>query len=235
MKIFSSILLFLIGLQIAWAGLSIEPIKLYIDKKQQRSTTVTLTSSEAPDSKIFEASAVKWTQSDKGEELLEPVSDIIINPKNFILKPNSSQVVRIGFRVQPNIDAKEGTWRIVFNEVKPVNQPADSVAFLWNVSVPLFVGKQSALDLDIKPVISSGKTFLVIKNNANSHVQISKITIIDQNKKEVATSSQMKYLLAKKNYQFDFGNLNIKDWSKYKLLIVTDKQEKPLEFKVQGG
>lgn len=235
MKIFSIILLFLTGLQITWAGLSVGPIKLFIDKKQQRSTIVTLTSSEIPDAKIFEASAVKWTQNDKGEDVLEPATDIIINPKNFVIKPESSQVVRVGFRTQPNVEASEDTWRIVFHEVKPVNREVDSLDFLWNISVPLFVGKQLPVDLKITPLVTAGNTMLNIHNNADSHVQINKISIVDENKKEIASNSQMKYLLAKKGYQFDFGSLNIKDWNKYKLLITTDKQDNPLEFKVQGG
>ena len=235
MKIFSIIILFLVGLQMTWAGLSVGPIKLYIDKKQQRSTIVTLTSSEIPDAKIFEASAVKWTQNEKGEDILEPATDIIINPKNFVIKPDSSQVVRVGFRTQPNVDGAEDTWRLVFHEVKPVNRDVDSLDFLWNISVPLFVGKQLPVNLKITPAINSGTTVLNILNDANSHVQINKISIIDENKKEIASNNQMKYLLAKKSFQFDFGNMSIKDWHKYKLLITTDKQENPLEFKVQGG
>lgn len=235
MKIFSIVLLFLAGLQVAWAGLSVAPIKLYIDKKQQRSTLVRLTSTQVPEAKIFEATAVKWTQNEKAEDILEPVPDIIINPKNFILQPESSQVVRVGFRTQPNVDAQEDTWRIIFSEVKPANRDVDTLTFLWNISVPLFIGKQLPLDLNIRPVVSAGKTFINIQNNANSHVQINQISIIDENKKEIASNAEMKYLLAKKSYQFDFGHINIKDWHKYKLLITTDKQEKPLEFNIQGG
>lgn len=126
------------------------------------------------------------------------------------------------------------TWRIIFSEVKPANRDVDTLTFLWNISVPLFIGKQLPLDLNIRPVVSAGKTFINIQNNANSHVQINQISIIDENKKEIASNAEMKYLLAKKSYQFDFGHINIKDWHKYKLLITTDKQEKPLEFNIQG-
>lgn len=234
MRILSVILLFLFGLQVTWAGLSVSPIQLYIDKKQQRSTTVTLTSKELPEAKIFEASAVKWSQNEKGEDVLDPVSDIIINPKNFIIKPESSQIIRVGFRTLPDIDAQqEGAWRIIFTEVTPVARDVDSVSFLLNISVPLFVGKQLPIDFKITPIVKSGNSYLNIQNNANSHVQIFKISIVDENKKEVASNTQMKYLLAKQNYQFDFGHLNIKDWHKYKLLIKTDKNENPFEFSIR--
>ncbi len=233
MKKLSLILLLLTGFQVTWAGLSINPIQLYIDKKQQRSTTVTLTSKELPEAKIFEASAVKWTQNEKGEDVLNPVSDIIINPKNFIIKPESSQIVRVGFPKMPDMDAQEGAWRIIFTEVTPVNKDVDSVSFLLNISVPFFVGKQAPIDLKITPVTRSGSTFLNLQNNANSHIQIFKISIIDGNKKEIASNSKMKYLLAKKSDQFDLGHLNIKDWHKYKILIKTDKNENPFEFHVQ--
>ncbi|MHA3049804.1 fimbrial biogenesis chaperone [Acinetobacter sp. ANC 4639] len=218
-----------------WAGFGISPIQLYIsDKKQQRSTTIVLSSSKTPESKIFEASAMKWSQNEKGEDTLEPDPNIIINPKNFIIKPESKQIVRIGFSQTPNFSGKEGTWRIIFSEVPPAIREVNTVNFLLNISVPLFVGKQSAVDLKIIPKFDSNNNFFVnVKNKAESHVQILGMTLIDENKKEISVNNDKKYLLTKQENNFKFNQIKSKGIDSYKILIKTDKSEEPLEFKLK--
>ena len=96
--------------QTIYAGLKITPIQLYIsDVKKQRSATVTLDYNESDQAKIFEVSAVKWGQNAEGEDVLEPDNSVVINPKNFVLQPNSKQIVRVGF-TQMQAPKKEETW-----------------------------------------------------------------------------------------------------------------------------
>lgn len=217
----------------AWAGLSISPIQLYIsDKAKQKSATILLTSRDFTASKTFETSVVRWSQNEQGQDFFEPDPSIIINPKNFIIAPESRQIVRVGVSqaVANPADTQEKTWRIIFQEVAPPEQD-DTVSFLFNISVPLFVGKQATVDLKIQPQKTASNLSLAIKNNGLSHVQISKITLVDANKKEIETNHDMKYLLPKSSFNFNFKHaINREDLGKYKLLVQTDQQDHPIEF-----
>jgi len=73
-----------------------------------------------------------------------------------------------------------------------------------------------------------------VRNHTNTHVQIKKITIIDHNKKEIAVTTDMKYLLNNQQQNFNFGEIKLGDLKKYKLLIETDRSELPMEFNLSG-
>lgn len=234
-KILSILLMGLYSLP-AFAGLDFDPIQLYLkENSRQRSATITMSSSDVPQEKIFEMSAVQWSQNEKGEDVYVPDNNILINPKNFVIKPNSKQVIRIGFAQTLSADElkAEKTWRVIFKEVTPVVEQT-GMTFLFNVSVPFFVGKQEKADLAIQSKQVNKKIVINIKNNANSHIQISKLELVDANKKEVAVKSEMKYLLKGQNHDFDLGLLNIGDLTKYKLMIYTDKSELPMEMNIKG-
>lgn len=227
-KILWLLLIFFFGIEKLWADFGVTPTQLYISNKQQRSTVVTLSLTEGVDKKTFEASAVKWTQNQKGEDVLVADPSVIINPKNFVIKPNSEQVVRVGFSQLPSLE-KEGTWRIIFREVPPALK-ANTVQFMLNLSIPLFVGKQNAIDIKVTPKFESTYFGLNIKNNADSHVQITEIKLVDQKNQEVGVNYDRKYLLTKQENNFKFAQLKSKDINSYKVLIKTDKSEKPLEL-----
>lgn len=230
-KIALLLFIFFLNINKLWAEFGVTPTQLYISNKQQRSTTVTLSLSEGSEKKVFEASAMKWSQNEKGEDVLEPDTNIIINPKNFVIKPNSEQVIRVGFRQLPSLE-KEGTWRIFFKEVPPALK-ANTVQFMMNLSIPLFVGQQKAIDLKAIPRFENNNLLVNIKNNAESHVQITGITLIDENKKEIALNYDRKYLLTKQENNFKFSQIKSRNIDSYKILIKTDKSEKPLELKLK--
>ena len=100
---------------------------MYIfNDKKQKTTTLTLESINEVEKKIFEVKAFKWDQNDKGEDVLEKDDTLIINPRNFILKPNGKQVIRVGFNrpIVSVLDGREeGAWRIVIEELpQPVKE-----------------------------------------------------------------------------------------------------------------
>ena len=106
-----------------FAGIKFTPIQLYLgDKGRQRSTTVVVESTGFTKSKIFEISALNWSQNEKGEDVLVEDKTLMFNPKVFELKPESKQIVRVGFAQQfaPSELEKEKTCRVIFNEVTPV-------------------------------------------------------------------------------------------------------------------
>lgn len=231
-KILWILFMFFLSVEKLWADFGVTPTQLYISNKQQRSTVVTLSLTEGGEKKTFEASAVKWSQNEKGEDVLVPDPSVIINPKNFVIKPNSEQVVRVGFSQLPNLD-KEGSWRVIFREVPPALK-SNTVQFMMNLSIPLFVGKQSPIDVKVTPKFDNTSLGLNVKNNADSHLQITEIKILDQKNKEIGVNYDRKYLLTKQENNFKFGQIkSSKDINSYKVLIKTDKSEKPLELQLK--
>lgn len=239
MKNFALVSLLLIFSNLSFAGLQISPIQLYLDEKMnQRSVTVVMESKDIKTEKIFEMSAVKWTQDENGIDQYENVGDdLIINPKNFVILPGKKQIVRIGF-TQPiramNL-TDEQTYRITFKEVAPVVK-ASTMNFLFNISLPLFLGKQDNVNIKITTQYSNNHLSLNIKNNALSHIQILKITIVDNHGKKVLENNDMKYLLKGSNWVFNLGQINLSDFKRYKAIIETDKMKNgiPLEYQLGG-
>lgn len=217
-----------------YAGISISPVQLYLtDKSKQRSSTFTLESKGDDESpRIFEAQAVKWTQGENGEDIYSPVSNIIINPKNFILKPNSKQMVRVGFTqsVESMNLSQEETWRIIFTELPQVTNDESKIALLLSLNVPFFVGKQEPAYLKFIAKKQNGRTIINVENLAKSHIQIQKLYVMDKNKKVVAESADMKYLLALGKNHYDLGSAPILAANNYKVVVETDKGDTPLEF-----
>lgn len=213
------------------ADVAIDPVQMYIlNDTKQKTITLTLESINEAEKKIFEIKAFKWDQNNKGEDVLEKDNTLIINPRNFILKPNEKQVIRVGFNrpIASVLDGREeGAWRIIIEELpQPVKE--SSITFLMNFNLPLFIGKQDNLKLNFN--IENDK--LVVKNKAKSHVQISKLQILDSNKKEVFTSNNMKYALEDKNIFYELGGVKINNPQNYFVKLITDKSNDEVELKL---
>lgn len=215
------------------AGIKFNPIQLYIqDSNRQRSTTVSVESTGLKKSRIFEISALKWKQNQKGEDILEEDKTLLFNPKTFELKPESKQIVRVGFS-QPlsNID-QEQTWRIIFKEVTPIEEDSSSINFLFNFSLPLFAGKQVNPRLDLKLEKHENQAYLNIDNLAKSHIKIVEILVTDNTNKEILKKKLAQYVLGGNRIKLELGEIT--NNNELKIRIKTDKDEKYLEYSVKG-
>ena len=214
------------------AGIKFNPIQLYIqDSTRQRSTTVSVESTGLKKSRIFEISAVKWKQNQQGEDILEEDKTLLFNPKTFELKPESKQIVRVGFS-QPlaNIN-QEQTWRIIFKEVTPIEDDS-SINFLFNFSLPLFAGKQVNPKLNLKLEKLDNQAYLNIDNVAKSHIKIIEILVTDNKDKEILKKKLGQYILGGNRIKLELGE--IANNNELKIKIKTDKDEKYLEYSVKG-
>ena len=214
------------------AGIKFNPIQLYIqDSTRQRSTTVSVESTGLKKSRIFEISAVKWKQNQQGEDILEEDKTLLFNPKTFELKPESKQIVRVGFS-QPlaNIN-QEQTWRIIFKEVTPIEDDS-SINFLFNFSLPLFAGKQVNPKLNLKLEKLDNQAYLNIDNVAKSHIKIIEILVTDNKNKEILKKKLGQYVLGGNRIKLELGEIT--NNNELKIKIKTDKDEKYLEYSVKG-
>ncbi|MGE8539903.1 molecular chaperone [Acinetobacter sp. ANC 3813] len=217
----------------ASAGVSVSPVQLFIDNPNKlKSTTLTLESVDETEKRVFEVKVFKWTQNGQGENVLEPDSNIIINPKNFILQPNKQQAIRVGF---PQAAAaalngsNEQSWRIIIDEITPVNNQL-AVKFLVNFNLPLFVGKQD--DLKVKFDVQNNK--LVLNNLADSHVQVTNLKLLNEQKKVIYSNETMAYALPKNKLIYDLKDININHAEKYSVMLETNKSKKAVEMKLSN-
>lgn len=215
------------------AGVSVSPVQLFIDNPNKlKSTTLTLESVDETEKRVFEVKVFKWTQNTQGENVLEPDSNIIINPKNFILQPNKQQAIRVGFPQSSAAalnGASEQSWRIIIDEITPVNNQM-VVKFLVNFNLPLFVGKQD--DLNVKFDVQSNK--LVLNNLANSHVQVTNLKVLNDQKKVIYSNETMAYALPKNKLVYDLKDINLNHAEKYSVMLETNKSKKAVEMKLSN-
>ncbi|WP_252718247.1 fimbrial biogenesis chaperone [Acinetobacter wanghuae] len=206
------------------ADIGVSPVQIYLENPEKhKSTTVTLESINETAKRIFEVKVFRWTQDESGKNTLEPDQSILVNPKNFILQPNKSQTIRIGFSKPAALvleGQQEKAWRVILDEIAPAVEES-SVQFLMNFSLPLFIGKQDVPNLKFK--VDNKK--LIVTNQANSHAQIANLKILDSNKKEVFGGKELVYLLPHKSTAFDLENVKLTDLKNYKVVFDTDKVE----------
>jgi fimbrial chaperone protein len=217
----------------ASAGVSVSPVQLFIDNPNKlKSTTLTLESVDETEKRVFEVKVFKWTQDSQGVNVLEPDNSLIVNPKNFILQPNKRQAIRIGFP-QASAAALNGageqSWRIIVDEITPVNNQL-AVKFLVNFNLPLFVGKQD--DLNVKFDVQSNK--LVLNNLANSHVQVTNLKVLNDQKKVIYNNDTMAYALPKNKLIYDLKDINLNHAEKYSVMLETNKSKKAVEMKLSN-
>lgn len=215
----------------AFAGVSVSPVQMFIDNpSKQKSTTLTLESVDETEKRVFELKVFKWAQNEQGDNVLEPDNNIIINPKSFILQPNKQQAIRVGFTQSAASSLNvvdEQAWRIIIDEITPVgNQTV--VKFLVNFNLPLFVGKQDEVKVNFD--IKNDK--LILNNLANSHVQVTKLTILDEQKKVIFSNDAMAYVLAKSKIFYDIKNQNLTNAKKYNVVLETSNSKKTIEMKL---
>ena len=110
----------------------------------------------------------------------------------------------------------------------PMAVEESSVNFLVSFNLPLFVGKQENINLKFN--IENNK--LIATNQANSHIQVNNLALVDANKKVVFKAESMNYLLAKMNYSYALKDTKITDPKKYSVQFFTDKNDDMVELKL---
>ncbi|WP_034587254.1 molecular chaperone [Acinetobacter sp. HR7] len=214
-----------------FAGIKFTPIQMQIeDFKKQKSTTVNIESTGLSSSKIFEINAYKWEQDREGNDILIEDKTLLFNPKIFELKPESKQIVRIGFSQPPENLEQQQAWRIVFKEITPI-QEKSTINFLFNFSLPLFTGKIIApkLNVDIQKV--NNLAYLNINNTAKSFAKITEIVVLDNKNNELLRQDVALYVLSGNKIRVELGE--IKEGNAAKLKIKLDEAGY-VEFPVKG-
>jgi fimbrial chaperone protein len=137
----------------------------------------------------------KWTQAD-GEMVLLPTRDVLLAPPLIEIPPGESQSIRLVLRKEIN-DKDQEAYRLVLQElIRTGTTQGAQMQMAFRVTLPVFVtAKNPTPPVPVAVVVNeAGQTYLKIKNTGKSHVQITKLNVLDS-QGSVATHSSMLYVL----------------------------------------
>ena len=219
---------------IAHADLTISPVQLYISgEREQRSTTATLNTKGEKSDRTYEVSVFRWSQDEQGNDVLTPDTDLVVNPKALILKPEGNKVIRFGFRqsiAAMNLK-QEGTWRVKFNEIpSPLQKTGMSIAL--NFSVPVFVGSGFQPEMSFYLAHDAKQnTVLKAKNSGTAHFQMTKFSIQDASGKVLKDVDTMKYVLPKREVSIPLEGWNASA-KKLKFVMQSDAKKSAVVYDI---
>lgn len=173
--------------------------------------------------------AMLWEQKD-GKDIYTPTRDILATPPIFTILPKSSQIVRIGFRQQPD-KFRELAYRLFLQEIPMMAGTSGEVQVALRFGIPIFI---APFDTSSKPVLdwrimSASNKGLQVEavNRGNIHVQISHIVLKNATSDITLTERQgMDYLLPAQNRSWWLSlDQSLKPGSQLKIIGQTDAGE----------
>jgi fimbrial chaperone protein len=129
----------------------------------------------------------RWLQSD-GEERLETTEDVVASPPAVALAPNADYVARV-VRVTKRAVEGEETYRLVVDELPDATQAqTNTVRMLVRHSIPVFfsASERTPPNVDWSVSRSSSRVMLSARNNGDSHLRVSALTLRDQYGKKIS-------------------------------------------------
>lgn len=161
---------------------------------RQVATGLTLTNVGAKPA-LFHLRLSRWTQAG-GQDVLEPSTELLINPPIVEIPPQAAQMVRIGYagkRQQP----AEQAFRLMLEEVPIANNAgAQAVETLLKISLPVFI---EPLGNDAAPAITATarrNAGLTLANNGMRHVRIINYALLDRSGRPGPVHQGPRYVLA---------------------------------------
>lgn len=162
----------------AQQALTVNPTHVSIPWRN-RSSAVTVTNGSDEDLQL-EVAAFDWEQRPDGTMKLTPSDDLVVFPLLVTLRPQQSQLIRVGVTSSPA--AVERTFRLLIKELPPAQIPGTSQASITirtAFSVPIFVeppkpaGHLVAIDATVKQDSLS----FSVTNSGNAHTLVRKVAV----------------------------------------------------------
>jgi fimbrial chaperone protein len=161
------------------AAFNVRPVRVFLPKGTNNQDLEVQNTSRDESVKI-QLFINRWSQDEKGVEVLTPTKDILAFPVLMELKPGEKKIVRVGTRV-PHA-TKEQTYRVLVKQLpsKEIGKPKPNpdgkstfqVNFIVNASVPVFIEplkvERQAQLTDAK--VANGSLDFNIKNTGNAHI-----------------------------------------------------------------
>jgi fimbrial chaperone protein len=164
------------GISIEAGSYTVKPVRIELSARQLR-ITMQIQNLDV-DPTTIQAHIVAWNAKGS-EEILSDSDDILLNPPIFTIAVGHTQYLRLGLR-HPPPDTKEGTYRLILEEVPPPFKPGFSgLRTVLKMSVPIFIKPRipaPQLTWTLQRT-SDQELRLSVENRGNAHVQIRKFAL----------------------------------------------------------
>ncbi len=164
------------GISIEAGSYTVKPVRIELSARQLR-VTMQIQNLDV-DPTTIQAHIVAWNALGS-EEILSDSDDILLNPPIFTIAAGHTQYLRLGLR-HPPPDLKEGTYRLILEEVPPPFKAGFSgLRTVLKMSVPIFIKPRipvPQLTWTLQRT-SDQELRLSVENRGNAHVQIRKFAL----------------------------------------------------------
>ncbi len=150
--------------------------------------------------------AFAWTQvGDK--DVLTPTRDIILSPPMFTIGKDATQTIRLLLRRGP-AGRGERTYRLLIDEVPPVNGKTNNVVVAMRVSLPVIIASQApgAAALQWRAKRGPGGRIMLSATNSGAafeRVHAIAVTMADGSRPPVSPGGANSYILAGAQRQWE--------------------------------
>lgn len=150
------------------ASLQISPTSLRFDLPQPRAGSLTLSNpSSEPVTVSVELS--RWTQAG-GEDQFAPTQDVLVNPARFVVPPNGSQIIRVGWRSKA-LPGSEQAYRMTVQNVPGPSAAGEGikVQVVLKMNVPLLFTSPTAQPKVSWTLMRQGDQVQLSVQNSGAH------------------------------------------------------------------
>jgi fimbrial chaperone protein len=202
------LILALVGLMSGYAPsasagqFSVSPVRIFLVPRD-RATAVSV-KNESNEELRMEADLYKWTQNDKGEEVLTLTEDLVMSPPVVKLGPKSKQVVRLAL-LKPRPAGEQLTYRIIVRELveaKISTQEKPEVPIAIAFSMPIFI-TPNGLKPKVGCTISRPNALVTCENSGKAYTHVREFELKNAAGEKIAALEQGGYLLAGSKRSFD--------------------------------
>ncbi|MCT4541825.1 molecular chaperone, partial [Pseudomonas aeruginosa] len=117
------------------ASLQVAPTSLQLTARQNAEALWISNSGTAPVD--VQARVFRWTQRD-GRDELEPTSELVVSPPMQALAAGQQQLIRV-VRADPQPPPGQLAYRVIVDEVPPLDPNREGMQFVLRYSLPVFV------------------------------------------------------------------------------------------------
>ncbi len=179
------------------ASLQVAPTSLQLTARQNAEALWISNSGTAPVD--VQARVFRWTQRD-GRDELEPTTDLVISPPMQALAAGQQQLIRV-VRAHPQPPTAQQAYRVIVDEVPPLDPKREGMQFVLRYSLPVFVqpdgGAPGTPDLQASLLAQpDGTLALEVRNLGATYAQLADLGMGSPERPQVFKPGLVGYVLS---------------------------------------
>ncbi|RRU22700.1 molecular chaperone [Stenotrophomonas sp. 278] len=179
------------------ASLQVAPTSLQLTSRQNAEALWISNSGTAPVD--VQARVFRWTQRD-GRDELEPTSELVVSPPMQALAAGQQQLIRV-VRADPQPPTGQLAYRVIVDEVPPLDPNREGMQFVLRYSLPVFVQPDDdapdAPDLQASLLTQADGTLaLEVRNLGTTYAQLADLAMGTPERPQVFKPGLVGYVLS---------------------------------------